>query len=135
MNIFIIIGEKSIYTHVIYILDIGYSRIKTPLFSQKLKVYADFESILVPQIKNQPDKLLEEWNNYHQNITLTIEVSPSKFSNTKIMIKNGIIETKNLQCLKKMIQILRTLLNVGFVIMFIISDAHMYLLFEKGMRM
>ena len=51
------------------------------------------------------------------------------------MIKNGIIETKNLQCLKKMIQILRTLLNVGFVIMFIISDAHMYLLFEKGMRM
>ena len=87
------------------------------------------------QIKNQPDKLLEEWNNYHQNITLTIEVSPSKFSNTKIMIKNGIIETKNLQCLKKMIQILRTLLNVGFVIMFIISDAHMYLLFEKGMRM
>ena len=32
-------------------------------------------------------------NNYHPNIELTIEVYPSKFLDTKIMIKNGITET------------------------------------------
>ena len=31
-------------------------------------------------------------NNYHPNIKLAIEVKPSKFLNTEMMIKNGIIE-------------------------------------------
>ena len=45
------------------------------------------------QIKNQRDNLFEKLNNYHLNIKLTIEVNPSKFLDTEIMIKNGIIET------------------------------------------
>ena len=32
-------------------------------------------------------------NDYHLNIKLSIEVNPRKFSNTEIMVKNGIIET------------------------------------------
>ena len=32
-------------------------------------------------------------NNYHSNIKLTVEVNPSQFLDTEIMIKNGIIET------------------------------------------
>ena len=45
------------------------------------------------RIKNQPDKLFGKLNNYHPNIKLTIKVNPSKFLDTEIMIKNGIIET------------------------------------------
>ena len=45
------------------------------------------------KIKNQPDKLLKKLINYHSNIKLTIEVNSSKFLDTEIMIKNGIIET------------------------------------------
>ena len=45
------------------------------------------------RIKNQPDKLFGKLNDYHPNIKLTIKVNPSKFLDTEIMIKNGIIET------------------------------------------
>ena len=50
-------------------------------------------NIYSKRIQNQPDKLFEKLNNYHPNIKLTIEVNPSKFLDTEIMIKNGIIET------------------------------------------
>ena len=45
------------------------------------------------RIKNQPDKLFKKLNKYYPNIKLTIEVNPSKFVDTEILIKNGIIET------------------------------------------
>ena len=50
------------------------------------------DDIYSKRIKNQPDKLFEKLNNYHPNIKLTIEVNPSKFLDTEIMIKDGIIE-------------------------------------------
>ena len=49
--------------------------------------------LISKRIKNQPDKLFGKLNNYHLNIKLTIKVNPSKFLDTEIMIKNGIIET------------------------------------------
>ena len=62
-----------------------------PLKSKLYKHY--FDDIYSKQIKNQPDKLFEKLNNYDSNIKLTIEVNPSKFLDTEITIKNGIIET------------------------------------------
>ena len=44
-------------------------------------------------IVNGSRKLFEKLNNYHPNIKWTIEVNPSKFLDTEIMVKNGIIET------------------------------------------
>ena len=62
-----------------------------PLKPKLYKRYAD--DTYSKRIKNQPDKLFEKLNNHHPNIKLTIEVNPSKFLDTEIMIKNGIIET------------------------------------------
>ena len=62
-----------------------------PLKPKLYKCYVD--DIFRKQIKNQPDKLLEKLNNYHPTIKLTIKVNSSKFLDTEIMIKNGIIET------------------------------------------
>ena len=59
----------------------------------KPKLYKRYGDIYSKRIKNQPDKLFEKLNNYHPNIKLTIEVNPSKFLDTEILIKNGIIET------------------------------------------
>ena len=52
-----------------------------------------FDDIYSKRIKNQPDKLFQKLNNYHPNIKLIIEVNHSKFLDTEMMIKNGIIET------------------------------------------
>ena len=62
-----------------------------PLKPKLYKRYVD--DIYSKRIKNQPDKLFEKLNNYHPNIKLTIEVNPSKFLDTEIMRKSGIIET------------------------------------------
>ena len=62
-----------------------------PLRPKLYKRYVD--DVYSKRIKNQPDKLFEKLNNYHPNIKLTIEVNPSKFLDTEILIKNGIIET------------------------------------------
>ena len=43
--------------------------------------------------KNQPDKLFEKLNAYHDNIKFTCEVQPDKFLDTKIEISNGTIVT------------------------------------------
>ena len=60
----------------------------------KPKLYKRYvHDIYSKQIKNQPDKLFEKLNNYHLNIKLTIEANPSKFLDTEVKIKNGIIET------------------------------------------
>ena len=62
--------------------------------SLKPKLYKRyFDDIYSKRIKNHPDKLFEKLNNYHPNIKLAIEVNPSKFVDTEIMIKNGITET------------------------------------------
>ena len=62
-----------------------------PLKPNLYKRYVN--DICSKRIKNEPDKLFEKLNTYHPNIKLTMEVNPSKFLNTEIMIKNGIIET------------------------------------------
>ena len=62
-----------------------------PLKPKLYKRYVD--NIYSKRIKNQPDKLFEKLNNYHPNIKLTIEVNPSKFLDTEIIVKTGIIET------------------------------------------
>ena len=59
----------------------------------KLKLYKRYvDDIYSKRIKNEPDKLFENLNNYHPNIKLTVEVNPCKFLDTEILIKNGIIE-------------------------------------------
>ena len=62
-----------------------------PLKPKLHKCY--LEDIYSKRIKNQPDKLFEKLNNYNADIKLTKKVNPSKFLDTEIMIKNGIIET------------------------------------------
>ena len=66
------------------------SDVVKPLKPKLCTRYVD--DIYSKRIKNQPDKLFEKLNNYHSNIKLTIEVNPSKFLDTEIMIKNCIIE-------------------------------------------
>ena len=44
--------------------------------------------------KNVPDELFFKLNNYHWNIKLTIEISPTKFLDTQLVNLNGKIETK-----------------------------------------
>ena len=43
---------------------------------------------------NKKDDLYEALNKYHENIKLTIEKSPSKLLDTKLLINNGIYETQ-----------------------------------------
>ena len=43
---------------------------------------------------NEKDDLYEVLNKYHKNIKLTVEKSPSKFLDTKLLINNGIYETQ-----------------------------------------
>ena len=43
---------------------------------------------------NKKDDLYEALNKYHKNIKLTVEKSPSKFLDTKLIINNGIYETQ-----------------------------------------
>ena len=62
-----------------------------PLKPKLCKRYV--HDIYIERAINQQDERFKKLNNYHQNIKLTIEVNPSKFSDTKIMIKNSIIET------------------------------------------
>ena len=46
------------------------------------------------QKTNKKDDLYEVLNKYHKNIKPTIEKSPSKFLDTKLLINNGIYETQ-----------------------------------------
>ena len=43
---------------------------------------------------NKKDDLYEALNRYHKNIKLTVEKSPSKFLDTRLLINNGIYETQ-----------------------------------------
>ena len=43
---------------------------------------------------NKKDDLYEALNKYHENIKLTVEKSPSKLLDTKLLINNGIYETQ-----------------------------------------
>ena len=53
----------------------------------KPKLYKDYVNyIYSKQIKNQPDNSFEKLNIYHANIKLAIEINPSKFVDTEIMI-------------------------------------------------
>ena len=83
-------GPISVALSIIFCEKMEFDAVK-PLKPKLYKRYVD--DTYTKRIKNQPDKLFEKLNNYHPNIKLTIEVNPSKFLDTKIMIKNGIIET------------------------------------------
>ena len=62
-----------------------------PLKPKLYKHYVDYT--YSKRIKNQSDKLFERLNDYHPNIKLRIEVNPSKFLDTEVLIKNSIIKT------------------------------------------
>ena len=83
-------GPMSVFFSNIFCVKMEFDAVK-PLKPKLYKCYVD--DTYSKWIKNQPDQLFEKLNNYHPNIKLTIEVNPSKFLDTKIMIKNGIIET------------------------------------------
>ena len=82
-------GPISVVLSNIFCVKMEFDVVK-PLKPKLYKRYVD--DIFSKRIKNQSDKLFEKLNNYHPNIKLTIEVNPTKFVNTGIMIKNGIIE-------------------------------------------
>ena len=82
-------GPISLVFSNIFCVKMEFGVVK-PLKPKLYKRYVDY--IYSKRIKNQPDKLFEKLNNYHPNIKLTIEVNPSKFLDTEIMVKNGIIE-------------------------------------------
>ena len=52
------------------------------------------DDIINRRKKNVPDELFSKLNNYHRNIKLTIEISPTKFFDTQLLNLNGKIETK-----------------------------------------
>ena len=83
-------GPISVVLSIIFCVKMEFDVVK-PLKPKLYKRYVN--DSYTKRIKNQPDKLFEKLNNYHPNIKLAIEVNPSKFLDTKIMIKNGIIET------------------------------------------
>ena len=83
-------GQISVVLYDIFCVKMKFDVVK-PLKPKLCKRYPD--DIYSKKIKNQPEKLLAKLNNYHPNIKLTIEVNPSKFLDTEIIIMNGIIET------------------------------------------
>ena len=52
------------------------------------------DDIINRRRKNVADELFFKLNNYHQNIKLNIEVSPTKLFDTQLVNLNGRIETK-----------------------------------------
>ena len=52
----------------------------------KPKFYKRFvDDIYRRRKRNEPDELFDKMNSYHPNIKLTIEISPKKFLDTKIL--------------------------------------------------
>ena len=83
-------GPISVVLSNIFCVKMEFDVVK-PSKPKLCKCYVN--DIYSKQIKNQPDKLFEKLKNYQPNTKLTIEVNPRKFLDTKIMVKNGIIET------------------------------------------
>ena len=53
------------------------------------------DDIYMKRKKNTQDKLYHSLNNYHKNIKLTIEVSPTKFLGTIYLIKMELTSLKD----------------------------------------
>ena len=68
----------------------------TPIFYKR---YVD--DIYVRRKKNTNDKLIENLNNYHNNIKFTIETNPNKFLDTEIIFNNNHLTTKVYQKVNK----------------------------------
>ena len=83
-------GPISVVLSNIFCVKMEFDVVK-PLKPKLYKRYVN--DIHSKRIKNQPDKIFDKLNNHHPNIKLTIEINPSKFLDTEIMIKNSIIET------------------------------------------
>ena len=60
----------------------------------KLIFYRFVDDITNRRKKNVPDELFFKLNNYHRNIKLTIEISPTKFLDTQLVNLNEKIDTK-----------------------------------------
>ena len=60
------------------------------------------DDIINRRKKNVPDELCFRLDNYHRNIKLTIEISPVKFLDTKLVNLNGKIEIKVYRKLNKL---------------------------------
>ena len=83
-------GLISVVLSNIFCVKVKFDVVK-PLKPKLYKRYAN--DIHSQWVKKQQNKLFKKLNNYHLNIKLTIELNPSKFLDTEIMIKHGIIET------------------------------------------
>ena len=69
------------------------ARDKTPLFNFALFYKRYLGDIYSHHKKNCTDHLYHEFNNYHPDIYLTIEINPKKFPDTEVITRNGKIET------------------------------------------
>ena len=63
------------------------------MLTKKLKKKV-VDDIINRRKNNVPDELFSKLNNYHRNIKLTIEISPTNFLDTQLVNLNGKIETK-----------------------------------------
>ena len=62
---------------------------------RKPRFYKRFvDDIIHRRLKDVPDKLFESMNSYHDRMKFTIEISPDKFLDTKLVIENGIYTTE-----------------------------------------
>ena len=82
-------GPISVVLSNIFCVKLEFDVVK-PLEPKLYKRYV--ADIYSKRIKNQQDKLFRKLNNYHPNIKLAKEINPSKFLDTEIIIKNGIVE-------------------------------------------
>ena len=63
----------------------------TPSNPQFYRRYVD--DIINRRLIGQPDVLFQRLNEYHDNMKLTIEINPSKYLDTNIIIRNGVVTT------------------------------------------
>ena len=80
----------SVVLSIIFCVKIEFDIVKS-LKPKLYKRYVDDIYGNSERAKKQPDQLFEKLNNYLPNIKLIIEVNPSKFFDTEIMIKNGFV--------------------------------------------
>ena len=52
------------------------------------------DDIIVRRVKDVPDRLFQDLNNYNQKLKFTVEVNPTKFLDTDFHLNNGQMKTK-----------------------------------------
>lgn len=75
-------------------LSVTFANILTKLENEIVRptesiVYKRFvDDVINRRVMNQPDRLFNLMNNYHQNIRFTVEVNPAKFLSSHLFIGN-----------------------------------------------